>query len=383
LKISLKKKNRPSKTIFFNIVDLKILLFLIPTLLCFQFWIKVLFKADLNIGSYFYLIVTLFVFRKIYKKHLKIIFIDILILCFLVLYASFLNLNPNESLAYLIHFNNLFLVVYMLPFVNFDFISKDEIAKSLTYFSIFFVIVYELSNTYALDRSNIDEYYDLTRIYKEGFVISHEASYYLAILGFFLFILNRRILAVLLWGYGLTLGPRIGDILIYLSILFSLINKYDRIKFYLQKNIYIITFAYIIILFCSFEYAYNKFGEEIINVFTSGRLSFWQNALKKIELDGFSTVNLLGRGSQASYYENLKVFQMKIWLHNDFFDVLFNLGVIGLIFYLYGIFYYLKMFKAIYVLMFFLLAGFFNGFILYNPVFIVTLYAFFYKKGLV
>jgi hypothetical protein len=369
-----------NKKIIINNFDLNVLLYLIPIFLCAQFWFNILFGAKLNIGSYYYFIVTIFIVYKTIKNHSVILFNVLIITLLLVFYSIAFDLKANESLSYLVHFINFFLVIFFSQYFNFDSISKKQIKFNLTIFSIFFVILYELSNKYAWDRSNNVEYYDVVRVYKEGFVISHIATYYLAILGYALFILDRKILAILLWTYGITLGPRIGEILIFISVIFSLINSKNKIKSLLFKRRLLIIIAYIIILLFSYFIIIIKYGSELLNVLTSGRLMFWKNALNIIEKDGLSWINFFGRGSGASFFENLKKFTLKIWLHNDFLDILYNLGILGLFSYLYFLYNYIYKFKAMYVLCFFLLSAFFNGFILYNSIFILILHSLFYKK---
>jgi hypothetical protein len=369
-----------NKKIIIDNFDLNVLLYLIPVFLCAQFWFNVGFGVKLNIGSYYYFVVTIFIVHKTIKNHRVILFYVLIIIVLLLSYSIVFGLKGNESLSYLVHFINFFLVIFFSRYFNFDSISKKQIKFNLTVFSIFFVILYELSNRYAWNRSNDVEYYDVVRVYKEGFVISHIATYYLAILGYALFILDRKILAILLWTYGITLGPRIGVVLILISVIFSLINSKDKIKNLLFKRRLLIIFLYIIILIWSYFIITIKYGSELLNVFTSGRLMFWKNALIIIEKDGLSWINFFGRGAGASFFENLKKFTLKIWLHNDFLDILYNLGILGLFSYLFFLYNYIHKFKAMYVLCFFLLSAFFNGFILYNSIFILVLHSLFYKK---
>ncbi len=270
--------------------------------------------------------------------------------------------------------------LYLLPKCDYSEIDLLELRKHLIWFFVGFVILYELSTPFA-SKIIISEYYDIERKYRDGFVISHLAAYYLGVLGFFMFRLGDRWVARSLWVYVLTLGARIGIIYIIISLIIIILYTIPSASNRISKFKYWIICGIIFMFSTIIGYVVDRYGSEVLMVFTSGRSYFQLQALEQIINDGISIENILGRGPKASNRFNLDSVGIAIWMHNDFLDILFNIGILGLIIYLKSFINYFKQIKALNLFFIFFLTAFLNGFMTYDALYIITLSTVFDKRG--
>lgn len=87
--------------------------------------------------------------------------------------------------------------------------------------------------------------------------------------------------------------------------------------------------------------------------FTSGRTIFWTGDISSLIQSPFFNI-LFGSGYNRIYYVNISVFHAEIYAHNDYLNVLFANGSIGLFLYLYSWLSYLRHIKRRYHIEFFL-----------------------------
>ena len=72
----------------------------------------------------------------------------------------------------------------------------------------------------------------------------------------------------------------------------------------------------------------------------------------------------------------------KIWMHNDFIEILFSLGFIGLLFYLFFFFKIINKYKSTYLFLFIVISGMINGFIYYNMIQVLLIFSFIHSTKL-
>ncbi|WP_428661403.1 hypothetical protein [Runella sp.] len=367
----MEKKN---KTLKVQNKDVYILLFFLPSISCLYFWLRIVTGINVQIGSYFNFFLTLYLFFLIYKQNLELILYIVLSICIIASsYNIILGTKINESFSYLFTLANIIFAFFIFPEFDFSEIKIAKLKNGFIWFSILFVIVYEFSSVYALSRNNSSEYYQVERIYKEGFVISHLACYYLGVMGYFLYLMRQRILAIALFGYVITLGARIGLIYLAIAVALLILRNFPVLWKSIFRWRYIILLIIAIGLTIATTIALQKIGPEGLMVFTSGRSIFWMNAISKIKTDGYSLINFFGRGPKASFTFNEATFGLKIWMHNDYLDLLFNIGVWGLCLYLYSLVYFFNRVKALYLFLVFIFASLFNGFLYYDAIFVILL----------
>lgn len=255
-----------------------------------------------------------------------------------------------------------------------------KLRKILIGVSLCFMALYEISSYFAISRNSESDYYEVERVYKEGFVLSHTACYYLSVLGYFLYLLRVRFLSICLWLYVITLGARVGFIYIFIAVIMLFIGHFPFLSKAMYKNKYSLWGGIIFSLFVGGSIVIQKVGTEGLMVFTSGRSVFWMNAWNTIYRSGYSWINFFGRGPKYSVIFNERTFGLKIWMHNDFIDILFNVGVIGLVIYLSAYIYYFNRVNAMFLFMVFTFTAIFNGFMSYDPLFIILLNTLFARR---
>jgi len=297
-------------------------------------------------------------------------------------YSVLLGTPINSSFSYIVIFFNIIFAFNYLPKCDYSQVDLKKFRKHLTWFVIIFIVFYELSAPFAQNKNSEEEFYDVHRVYKEGFVISHIACYYLGVAGFFLYLLRRRLVALLIWAYAVSLGARIGLIYVAIAIVIIALKSLPKVFYLVARYKYFIVLVIIVITTIAARITISKIGIEGLMVFTSGRSLFWFKAISQVADDGLSFINIFGRGPKYSNIYNKQYFGLDIWMHNDFIDILFNLGFAGLITYLSSFYNYIKQSRTLFLLFVFLFTAFFNGFLLYDALFIIVLSTLFSKKNI-
>ncbi|QRQ61205.1 O-antigen ligase family protein [Sphingobacterium multivorum] len=371
-----------SDKFFLNNNDIYILLLIVPVLTCIQFWYNIILHQNIQIGAYFQLILTFYLYFLIVKKKAFLVLSSLLTFLFLsFFYSAYTNTRINENLSYLIVLHNIILLFLILPSFSYKRVKLVELREFLVYFIIIFMIIFEISSQFA-SKVIIDEYYGIERNYKDGFVISHLAAYYFGVSAFFLWKFKKRWLSVILCMYILTLGARIGLVYILIGIMVLFLYKVNRqLLNFIWKYRVLIFSSLSFTIFLLIAYSLSSSNMENLMVFTSGRSYFQANGILHILNDGISIDNLIGRGPKASNRLNEQFIGAPIWMHNDFLDIAFNLGVIGLLAYLISTFNYFNNVKSLYLLIILFLTAFLNGFITYDPLYILLLSDICFKKS--
>jgi hypothetical protein len=124
--------------------------------------------------------------------------------------------------------------------------------------------------------------------------------------------------------------------------------------------------AFYVDSFSSISFSNDLTSEETVD-FTAYRSVLWVNAFNELSQDWFSASTIFGRGSLSSLEFNYQKLGVRIWMHNDFFDVIFSYGYLGICMYLCTAFNFFLKQKSYFGLFFFLIAAFSNGFLTYTP----------------
>ena len=213
---------------------------------------------------------------------------------------------------------------------------------------------------------------------KKGFLISHAFGYYLAtfamyyafrkkvfnltVLTLLCFFFSRRTVVLLcLLGWFYYFKERFGKkkALIISSIAIVIIGSYIGFTTY----------------FGNFAFSLDPYDSESAS-FTSGRSRFWGAFIYFKLLNSNTPLNeiIFGAGPASSRDFNLQYCGINVWMHNDFFDLLFCLGIIGLAIYIYA---FISSCKQLgwYFGVFVLIAANMNGFMLYQTFPIIYLFA--------
>lgn len=355
--------------------ELSVLLFLYPALTCLAFWYNVFTNSTIDPGSYFNLIMIVYVYRMSIQIESSYIPISVIALILTSFFCSmYFSIDLKQSFLYLVNLSNIIYYLYIIPKIDFSKVKPDLLKRHLSIFSLVFVVIYEISSHYARTHVNeSDAFFDVVREYKEGFVISHFATYYLGALGLMLFLLKSRYLALGLWFYSFSLGARIGIVYIALAIAIIILVNFKFIHDYIYKFRYIVLLLIGVVITAIAQRIIALQGVEALMVYTSGRSVFWIFAINDILTDGLNVANLIGRGPGSTIMLNMSKLGAKIWMHNDFIEIMYTFGVVGLSVYLSSFIIYFKKVRSIYLFLVFFLSAFFNGFMTYDPLFIIVI----------
>ena len=106
---------------------------------------------------------------------------------------------------------------------------------------------------------------------------------------------------------------------------------------------------------------------------SSGRTTFWLHYMEDLGSGYFSYGQIIHGNGPASTPAYNAAYSIEVWMHNDFLDLLFCLGVVGLLLYLLAMVLVSIRLKLPFFL-FFALAAMLNGFFLYCSVQIMLIF---------
>lgn len=225
-----------------------------------------------------------------------------------------------------------------------------------------------------MDYNSVEE----NALDKKGFLISHAFGYYLASLTMYYAYRKKAKYMLALSILCFFFSRRTVVLMCALGWFYYLKERYGNKKSIIYASILgIICVAYIgtTIYFGDFSFSLDPYDSESAS-FTSGRSRFWGSFIYFKLLSGHMPFNelMFGAGPASSRDFNWEYCGLKVWMHNDFFDILYCLGIVGLITYFYAIFLSCKK-LGLYFGIFLLLAANLNGFMLYQTFPIVYLFA--------
>lgn len=327
-----------------------------------------------NLGEYFTLlsIAVIFIYSKV--KLLNVCLI-VIALCYVIFLPT---TDRSMNLIYMVNYISTIIALFSLPNISIGGLDKYN-NRFIIIFSLIFLICY----TITIEPT--EETYD-DRVYLHGFIIAHAFSYFTAFLGYFLIKQEKVIFALILLLAGAIVGTRSGLLINMIPIVSYGYTK--LIKDNLSIGTYflsaVITGFFILIIsetsigamIASVYDTFDNISLDIFNSnnsdsehFTAGRNILWALAFSEIALDGFSINNLFGRGPGASYDLTEKFYGERLWLHNDIFDILYCLGVLGLVLYFVAFVYFFKRNNYSWdIILMSVIALFTNGLFTYKPI---------------
>lgn len=312
--------------------------------------------ANKSVIPYFYLAVFVLI---IVRTKFNIVQVGILVYFFIyVFYFDSFTLANNAS--------------YLIPFVltcSLLVLPREKKLKLSIIQNNTIIVVYSFAIIlyYIVGQNRFFE----DRFYLVGFVIPHHFSYYCAIFTLFLLKQGKFIFAIIVTMAGIYVGARSGILVSILCYIYYFLSN-PVYKIYLKSACLILGLVGIV--------SYSTLGFDFLtnNLPASSsdntRTLLWINMSNQVEIDGLSWENLFGRGPRSSYEYNYNTLGLELWMHNDFFEVFFTLGAVGLIFYLICLTKFFNLFKNWFFIGFIVILIATNGFFTYLPLTIILFF---------
>lgn len=278
----------------------------------------------------------------------------------------------------------LYTYILLLYFGENSYIIKDErhlkkIDKLIGVFAVILICgqLMTIDNPLQFLRLNYDSV-DEDALEKKGFLISHAFGYYLASLTMYYAYRKKLMYMIVLSLLCFFFSRRTVVLMCALGWFYYFKERYGNRKAVIFAIIMVIIgVSYIgaTTYFGDFSFSFDPTDSESAS-FTSGRSRFWGSFIYYKLLSGHMSLGelLFGAGPASSREFNLEYCGIKVWMHNDFFDLLFCLGIIGLSLYIYTIISSCKR-LGLYFCIFLLLSANLNGFMLYQTFPIVYLFS--------
>jgi len=323
----------------------------------------VLYLEPINVGGLTFgvlwkLLFILVVFLPIFYKILHDKYMDLF--AFILIVFAFKTLISYSSLENVLGTLTIFIKTLMFPLIYLYFVQKLKsetllfIAKHFAILIIISFIPYllgllePLGEGYPLYAYGLENQFGLVG----PFINPHSASISLT---FAMLVLTLQIkksnhlrenlfyIALLLFAFYVLVGTyvRTGIAIYLLTLLFMYLRPLNLKKIILMTSTVLILgglASYLIsnneILKMRFEDR-NKYSED--TGFGSGRLAFWQAAVENW-LNDESSVILIGLGEEYSKDKMYEAVGLRIFAHNEFFQVLQQEGLIGIILFVTAIF---------------------------------------------
>jgi hypothetical protein len=353
------------------------LLFWLPTAYSLFSFILSLVGIPFQAGAYIELLIFIYLLAflaKITKSGLLPFLILTLFITYSLLGVGDVFGKARESVSFFLAITALL----TLPKLN---IKKEDLTKShkmITTFIPFLLIAYFLS---IVTRGI---YLD-TRVYLSGFIIAHAFNYLVILLGFYMHQYKFKKYGFFLISLSIFTGTRSGLILALLTFIYLFLKDHPLnlkliIRFVLMS--FIVVFALMSLrshiptldtVLKTFEgkggssYSYNLLDKGNIE-FSYGRTYLWFNAyhyFQKQSNGAFIPV-IIGHGSFAIENLSNNLYRKSFWMHNDFVQIYFCYGLMGILIYLIAILKFRKYnYYGNYFFIFLLLSAMLNGFYKY------------------
>jgi len=269
-------------------------------------------------------------------------------------------------------------------------VNLKEAQKSINIFSIVFVVLYVISVFYSkilIVNTPSDELIVDSRIYYNGFIISHSFGYYTSLITLYFLITKRSFLSIIFFSLTILQGARAP----ILGLFVLLIASQKILIFIKKKHISVKSISLLLLLIIvvtilyynipTINYNINSIYLALITRDENSllNLSTGRTALIKLGffeiIDNFSFFELIfGRGALASGEFTQIYKNYYSWFHCDQLQILFNFGILGLIIYTFPIIKFMINRRWYAITLFIFTTGFVNGFYLYDYLTLITIY---------
>ncbi|MBD1393329.1 O-antigen ligase family protein [Mucilaginibacter glaciei] len=330
--------------------------------------------GSVNIGLNFIRVaILLLLFANNEKnKYWLALFIISYLLFNTFLFGGPLNTRFREITGFTMYLATLFSSKYILNSVQ--KIDTKLMNSFFTWVAYIFTLAFVI--TAAIKGPTVNDLGYDKRSYYNGFVISHQFSYF-AILFAMIFFKYKK------WPQGIVLcimAVSVGNRTSFLILAAALVMFAEGLQIaYIKKMIKIGSIALFAIvstvllysIYISEYLSYNKLmyiladPEHIKS--TSGRSMFWHNGLLEIVKRPFLDFDwIFGQGPASVEVLSLRLYNVPFWMHNDYMQMLFCYGIFGIILFVLGITYFSKVNKTYSAVWFVIVAGVVNGFYTYG-----------------
>jgi len=331
--------------------------------------------------TYNYILVGIIIYYNYNNFNLPLV-LCVVYLSLIVLFIG--NLNDMQSKFT----SSLRYVVTIASFIYFAssqtrMITAKKVSKMMSVFSILYIVIYYLSVFLfpIMGKASIKFSATGSIMYLEGFFSVHNFAFTMASFALYFYVIDKKKYSIISAIAGLFTGTRTG--LLLNGMLLILINKeYLFSKYNRFRNISILLISLIITSiiviyepnnpitntyerFFSADYTADKSFSDL-DKYSSGRTKLWEIAFIELKNSLNSTEIIFGHGPLASLLVNEKKIGIPLWFHNDFVEIVFAYGILGILLYLGTAYYFLSNANNKFLfLYFFLIAANFNGFYQY------------------
>ncbi|NBA85278.1 hypothetical protein GVN16_05870 [Emticicia sp. CRIBPO] len=341
-----------------------------------------------SISSYFFLVSILYIlYTNTSKWSLYLFFFLFAYLAFnLVFFNEKLTSSAREITPFILYLATLYCSKDLIR--NLSKVSQNDLFIFFKYFTVLFVGCFIV--TAAIEGKAVYSSFEGTdRFYYNGFVISHQFSYFTILLAFIFLKFKKYLWVILLITMSLIVGNRIS----YLALAASFI-------IYLEGNNNIVIrasikraslFVFFLLLSMIFYYTFlepifnwnnvsNVLMDQDYRNFTSGRSLFWYNGLSEINKNPVLSFKfILGQGPDSVEILANKLYGQYYWMHNDFMQVYFCYGLVGMALYLHALYFFSKVSKSRSIFWFILITAMLNGFYTYGALQLIIMLIIIYK----
>ncbi len=345
-----------------------------------------------SISSYFFLFSLLCVSYMNKSKFSVYIFLSLIgyLIFNLYYFDEKLTASAREMTPFILYLATMYSSKYLIN--NLSKVSYDSLYIFFKYFTIVFVTCFIV--TAALQGKAVYSSLEGSqRVYYNGFVISHQFSYFSILLAFIFLKFKKYFSVAILLVLALLVGNRIS----YLALLASLIiylegNKSFLITHAIRKlSVVILSLSIFVLIYYIFWepiFSWKNVSNVLMNQnyrdFTSGRSLFWYNGLlETIKHPILSSQFLIGNGPDSVEILANRLYGQYFWMHNDFMQVYYCYGLLGISLYIHGLYLFSKISKSKSIFWFILVTAFFNGFYTYGALQLIIMLIIVYKLRIV
>lgn len=255
--------------------------------------------------------------------------------------------------------------------------SKKIIDKTIFIFTIFLIVsqLITINNPLSFIRFNYNSIEE-NALDQKGYLISHTFGYYLAAIIVYYAYKRKPIFMFICTIICFFFSRRTNILLCGLGWLYYIQKRFGTKYLFISLILFFIVFtSYISITsyFGDFAFSLDPSDSESA-AFTSGRTRFWGSFIVYLQSGLMNTKEyIFGFGPASSREFNEMYAGLKVWMHNDFFDIVYCLGFWGFFLYLYTIYRVTKS-LGVWILFFILVSANLNGFMLYQNYSIVFIF---------
>jgi len=356
-----------------------LIIILLPVFKITEFYYNYLSSRNVQFAAYSLIIIFLLLFL-LNNKQIRIIlfFVVLYYLAYILLPSTLWNNNASQAIPFVLT------IALLITYSYYDIVFSKKYVDYLLLFTFLYVTLFFLS--VLLNGLTVLN----NRLYLDGFVISHSFSYTIIALGIFVYTFKNKSLGFILISLSALVGARSGILLFLLTVAYIFFDNVKSLKKIISFTIILAMIALIIVgnfdipvLYSSLDTfknldwgSFNLFGtDKYSSSFTASRSTIWYNTFIEFSQNFSLNELIFGRGPLSPFSFTESIGLGRIWLHNDFFNIVYAYGILGIVLYLWVLIKYLIKTKSFYALAYIFAAAFSNGFYYYDTPLILTIFS--------